>query len=960
MPSFLFAILFVLASPSMGQVDPQVEWKKIDLPQFEIIFDSQQQELAELYIARLTGVLQNLSPLFSDIPEKTTIVLSDRTDLTNGSATPFPYPLIIIYPVLPSPGDSINEFADWPSEILTHEYAHILAMHPRRGVVKGLQKIFGSIMVPNLLLPRWWHEGLAVEMETRYSAAGRLRSQLQDSWLRSYQVDGTFAEINLAEANELSHPTWPYGARPYVFGSILWSELISEYGSDIVKKLSSRYGGRVPFLIETPLHDEIDVEYPQYFEKAKTRLGERIKKQILRLSEVSPTQGQTVSLPYMEVFSPRISPDGLKLAFISKDETNKRSIQILQRSTLQEPFSERSLRFDGGAGEGEVPVEMKAPIPRMSDAPPGGSISGISWFPNSEKLVYAKLDAPNRFHEVSDLWTYDLKNGISEQLSINLRAREPKLSFDGKKIAYVSIQPGKTDLAIFDILSKSTKIIFSAPLLSRVSSPVFISDDEIIFSLREKQRENLKKIKISSGVLSDIACKNCYALRGLSKDRYILSSGANGVTNIYDSQNGKIRPLTHSLTSVYDADFDEHLQDLYYTEQTSQGLQLKRSPYKITEKLPLQLPNVESLYADRYPPVKTSEIASSKLAGENYSVSPYLLPRYWLPTFYWDSYSSYLSLMTSANDPLMKHAWTLYGNYDLQTQRLGYNFTYNNNTTAVEFLTNAIDQTVLFPGNIFLKTQMLFLAAGFELPWFRGWTGSFGWTSLSRSDSLTTSLQIGPSMTFAYSDYEQSGAQISPESGEGGSIRASSYLAGPNQTSFNQLEIAYLQFFSSFLPKRHVLMAKIQGGYIDHNVSSVNYFYTSSQSQAADDNRPNYLIRGFANGAFQGRSLLQPTLEYRFPLKGIYSGWGTTPFFVRRLYGAVVVDGVAVDGFAYDSVFKFYRSVRIERSFWSAGLEAKLDVTVGYHFPMTFYVGVYSPLDNSLTSSSQFAIGLFL
>lgn len=47
--------------------------------------------------------------------------------------------------------------------------------------MKFFKTFLGSIVAPTLLLPRWWHEGIAVEMETRFSNFGRLRSTYQDA-----------------------------------------------------------------------------------------------------------------------------------------------------------------------------------------------------------------------------------------------------------------------------------------------------------------------------------------------------------------------------------------------------------------------------------------------------------------------------------------------------------------------------------------------------------------------------------------------------------------------------------------------------------------------------------------------------------------------------------------------------------------------------------------------------------
>src|SRR5207248_1331016 len=107
----------------------------------------------------LESIYGTLNGVFSEMPEKTLIVINDRTDLTNGYATAIPERTIVVFPVLPGPLESIYEHGDWPRELIMHEYTHVITFEPRHGVVRWLYSAFGSIVTPNILLPRWWLEG---------------------------------------------------------------------------------------------------------------------------------------------------------------------------------------------------------------------------------------------------------------------------------------------------------------------------------------------------------------------------------------------------------------------------------------------------------------------------------------------------------------------------------------------------------------------------------------------------------------------------------------------------------------------------------------------------------------------------------------------------------------------------------------------------------------------------------
>jgi len=224
--SFIFLTAF-LPAQAEWVVQPSIEWKTLNTDHFEVIYNAEQQELALLYADRLEKAYEILHKTFSTMPEKTIVVINDKTDLTNGYATRVPYPHIMTYPVLPGPEDSLADTGDWYFELLSHEYTHVLNFEPATGIMKPLRYVFGSIVSPGLLLPRWWKEGLAVQMETSSSNFGRLRSVYQDATLRALVKDNQLGIFALPEINEVL-PTWPEGMRPYLFGSVMWSQMVAD------------------------------------------------------------------------------------------------------------------------------------------------------------------------------------------------------------------------------------------------------------------------------------------------------------------------------------------------------------------------------------------------------------------------------------------------------------------------------------------------------------------------------------------------------------------------------------------------------------------------------------------------------------------------------------------------------------------------------------------------------------
>ena len=112
-------------------------------------------------------------------------------------------------------------------------------------------------------------------------------------------------------------------------------------------------------------------------------------------------------------------------------------------------------------------------------------------------------------------------------------------------------------------------------------------------------------------------------------------------------------------------------------------------------------------------------------------------------------------------------------------------------------------------------------------------------------------------------------------------------------------------------------------------------------------------LRGYPINAFRGRKAALASLEYRFPIKNIELGISSTPFFFRRLHGAVFAEA----GNAWDDQ---YRSEDIKSSI---GAEVRMDMDIAYQLlPITLRLVGAKGLDDRGESSVYFSLwmpGLF-
>src|SRR5580698_2831385 len=115
----LAAIWLLLSSATLWAAPPAAwTFKVLRSPHFEVIYRSDQKDLAKRYILAAEQARELLLTIFSEAPDNTIIYIDDSTDNSNGAADYLPYPMISVYPVLPTTLDSIDDYGDWPFEIM--------------------------------------------------------------------------------------------------------------------------------------------------------------------------------------------------------------------------------------------------------------------------------------------------------------------------------------------------------------------------------------------------------------------------------------------------------------------------------------------------------------------------------------------------------------------------------------------------------------------------------------------------------------------------------------------------------------------------------------------------------------------------------------------------------------------------------------------------------------------------
>ena len=945
----LFSLLLyfcLMATPQglQAQVDPSIEWKEIETDTAYWLFDAKHQKMAEYYISQFERAEQDVLPYFKEKPRKTTIILVDNTDLANGSARVTPHPVISLFAVQPSPYSSIGEFRNYVHELLVHEYTHILNMEPVHGVMSPLYWVFGSIAHPNMILPRWYTEGLAVYMESKISKTGeRLNSQYLQGLARALTLENKWDEYPLSDLND-GHPDWLGSSRAYLFGGMLFDSITQDQGDEVIEKMNQSYSRRIPYFLDGVLDTYMDPDgskgwwtYDDQLKKAYNFWELGAKKQIEVVQKSSHLPGQLIKLGKgASYYSPSISPDGLWMAFTSSDNDGAGNVHL----ALRHP--KRGFR---GYKPKMILEDVKA--------------QNIAWHPAATGFVYEKLQRHKLYNRFYDLYFYDLRTKKSKRLTTGGRAYGACFSALGGKLFYLANIPGRKKIMAMDWFTQKTTKVYETNYGIDIKYLTCESDQKLLF-VEHIAGKKAHVVRFNSKTQNKSIVFDEKEVRFLRKTHLgmLISSPDSGIDNLYLIKKGKVQAITNSLTRVLKADLDPLDDGLYFSQTTASGPKLFYLKGAQWESLPDTPPKVESIFKPegrRSLAQATTEEESSTTDNANETTSTksyesddfspwrYLYPNHWIPFLFFVDRGTIYQAQTSAGDPLGINQISLVGQWDTLTKKAGASLSYLNNSTPVTMGFAVSD----FYSFFYADESILHLSNASAL--FGGrlgfldhtrWLFRWNYSSLERLSSIF--IRQGPQAELSYSDTKAKRSDISTSSGWNTSLGHKNYLADLGTVSYGETYAHLGTFWSSFTPKRHVFYLGINGSY----APQLNNTFFATTTLAGPFFNPQlinatYLQRGYATGNFVAQNILNTNAEYRFPLWDMYSGWTAPPTFFRNLQAAFVFDASTLDGRYRNSVTRTSQFTEFGRWFTGYGLELETNVQAGFHVPLTFTLGLY-------------------
>lgn len=907
-----------------GFFDPAASWKTIQTPHFNIHFPKALEPAAQRLAVIAEKVHAELSPRFDWKPwGRTEVILTDQTDQSNGFTTVLPYNYVLLYAVPPTADSTLNSYDHWLEDLFRHEYAHVLHLDMNGKYVKPLRYVFGKLISPNGLTPRWVREGIAVQQES-LTGKGRANNSLGEMFLRTDIANGEFLKIDQMDGQQFE---WPGSQAAYLYGGKFWSYLAETYGQDKIADFSHRYSNSWWLF---SLNDKAKATFAgkSFFElrrEWKKFLEEKyaVQKRALEVSGFTPLE--TVKKIRGVVENPTWSPDGKILFYSRQDYHNAPEIRAWNSETNTD---ERLLRH----------------------ARP----SGLSVSPDGKFLAYNQIHTHKKYYQFSDLYQIDLSTKKTQTLTSGLRAYHPDFSPDGKQIVFVNNLLLGSQLSLLDTTTRETRPLTPAESELQFSNPRFSPDGRsVAVSVWKQGQRDLYLYDLNGKMLRQLTNDAALDLEPtFSADgkSLVFSSDRNGIFNLYrlDLASGKSEATSHVFTGLFEP---ARRGDAWYAKHYfGRGYELVRLPSTdlgsdSLPKLALTLPS-SKIFEDLEPNFATND----SLPVKKYNPFKKLfIPRYLMPgVLFTDTFL--FSLSTGSQDPLGRHNWIGDITYRPDANFFGGDFYYTYRRFWPTLYFGAQDYAVNFGdifrngGNYFEERRRAFVGSTIDAQ-FHGahqLSGYYFFENQSAESAIPADAERVPTLgnlsgfglNYRYSRARQYPASISLEGGPRLMLNfeASDSLLGSSQ---NHEQIIFSGDLREYVPlplDGHVLAFRLAGGIAwgDRLLQGTFRLGSADGEGTLTAVSPRlFTLRGLPQITFAGEKALLASGEYRLPLIDPQRGWGTGPIFLSKLYLNFFTD--------YGSVFN--GGLNFDRFLLGVGTEVRADLVLGYGLPVTGRLG---------------------
>ena len=906
----LLGCLTPILAAASGRYDPRLRFRTISTPRFDIHFHQGEEAQARRLAALAEAVAAALDKTLGPASGRVQVILVDQSDLSNGWATPLPYNTIEIAAAAPSPGSLIGNTDDWLQLVFAHEYTHIVHLSRGKGWIGGLRKAMGRmpLLYPNLYLPAWQIEGLAVHEESAVTGQGRIPDRNFRALVDVAAGANRFAPLDRANGGLVD---WPAGQTPYAYGAFFHEFLKARYGEAALRQLTDATAGRIPYLGSRA--------FKKLFGRSLGDLWREFEESSHGSSAAPAAAVTRLTNHGFNVSGPRVRDDGAVYYSIANPDGFP---SLMARS------------LDGGQPR------------RVANRYLGAAVS----FAGS-RVVFDQMEIENQIGLQSDLYSVDAAGRSVTRLTRGARAGAPDVSPDGRTIVCTIQQADRRALATLTLEPQSGAgvTILASEAGVHYGLPRWSPDGRRIAAERVSLEGRSEIVLIDPdngrliGVASSAANSRSITPAWLPDGRLLFASDRGGdgfrlyTTSVDTGATSRLdvaganatspAPSPDGRTLVY-VGYTPDGYDLFSVQMTdAQWTPIAPQPAEPTR-------NVSSAITS----------ASSETPTRTYSPLRTIAPRFWTPTLESDEGEVVVGAAIGSTDALGRHVYGAEVGWGGRA-RPDWQLAYAYDRWRPTFFLNVADDTDPWRDDTIRTVEA---NAGLLFPVRRvRWSQSFLAAIHSSKETLTCpscpgaaedtgelrSLRRALRFGWIVDDARSYGYSISRE--DGWTMRVTTELTRASFGADGDAEAATFDIrgYLPVMPEHGVIAARFAVAASQGDPSVRRMFSASGtdpQTLTFDFGSDAVgLVRGLDSGDLLGTRAAVVNLDYRLPFKQIERGVGTLPIFARVVHGSVFVDA----GHAWTSSFSAADPTV------ALGAQFSLDAVVGYVLPLTFTTG---------------------
>ncbi len=552
---------------------PELNWSTIETAHFFVHYHDGEERSAKVVAKVAEDIYGPVTSLYNHEPDqKVSFVLKDYNDYSNGAAYFYDNKVEIWAPALDF---DLRGTHNWLRNVVTHEFTHIIQIQTsmkfgrripgiylqwlgyeserRQDVLYGYPNVIVSYPISGFIVPSWFAEGVA--QYNRPQLNYDYYDSHRDMILRMYALDGnmlSWSEMGVFGKTSLGNES------SYNAGFALVKYISETYGTDAIPKIAANLSRFSALTIDGAIERAIGKSGKQLYDEWRQHI---VAQYTLRVDPIrkNKVEGETIDSVGFGNFYPAFSPDGRKIAYTSTktaDYFGLSSLYIYDIETKKEEEIDEKVH------------------------------SSLSWSPDGRRIYYSKITTDNPgWYSLSDVYEYDLDARKEKRLTFALRALNPSISPDGKKIVFATERDGTMNIGIVESDGKNYQCMTNFRNGEQVFTPKWSPDgSEVVFGWSLKEAQDVDLLTVASGNTEtlipgeDDARNPVFSPDG---QRIYFVSDRTGIFNIYayDVQTKHIDQITNVLGGAFMPSVNV-AGDITFASYTSGGfkLNLLRAP----------------------------------------------------------------------------------------------------------------------------------------------------------------------------------------------------------------------------------------------------------------------------------------------------------------------------------------------------------------------------------------------